>query len=42
VHRAAQQNSGKTACAHVAYGLLYGRRPEDSDLKDPKEQEWGK
>ena len=34
VHRAAQQNSGKTACAHVAYGLLYGRRPEDSDLKD--------
>lgn len=42
VHRAAQQNSGKTMCAHVAYGLLFGRRPEDSDLKDPRDAEWGK
>lgn len=42
VHRAAEQNSGKTASAHVAYGLLYGRKPEDSDLKDPRDSEWGK
>jgi hypothetical protein len=42
VHRAAQQNSGKTETAHVAYGILYGEKPEGSDLKDPRDAEWAK
>lgn len=42
VHRAAEQNSGKTTSAHVAYGFLYGQKPEDDDLKDPDDAEWGK
>lgn len=42
VHRAAQQNSGKTETVHVAYGILYGEKPEGSAWKDPRDAEWAK